>query len=423
METSTIAIDSEYFLQAFHELAAIGRDPSGQGYLRVAWTEAERQAHRWFKDKAEGLGLTVWQDEAGNSFADFVPAGVDAHQPALTIGSHLDSVPHGGTYDGGYGVTAALAAAEALMRHPRAYLRPLRVAAFTDEEGPRFGTGLLGSKAIAGALDMAHVRTAKDATGVALADAMAQYGFDLEKLPEAQRLRDRFYGYVELHIEQGPRLEQAGLPIAAVTDITGIRQISLRFSGKANHAGTTPKAERQNALRAAAETIMQFSAYVDGTENLVANPGHIEVHPNATNVVPGFVRLDWDIRSPDPELLDQAYDALIAMADRSGASFGVSLEADIFHDVPPCPLYGPWIDAIESAASRLDLASTRLVSWAGHDAGVVGRVMPSAMIFIPSRNGVSHAPDEFSTDQAMLDGVRILAETAAALLSAPAEEA
>ncbi|NMP21769.1 M20 family metallo-hydrolase [Sulfobacillus harzensis] len=417
MSQSSIRIDSTYFLTIFRQLAAIGQGSSQTGYMRVAWSEAEREAHRWFRQTAEALGLTVFQDQAGNSFADFVPPGVSDTLPRLALGSHLDSVPHGGTFDGGYGVAAALAAAKALIVESRALRRPFRIAAFTDEEGPRFGTGLLGSKAVAGLLDMDHVRVAQDRDGVALREAMAHYGFDLDALPQAERLKESFLGYLELHIEQGPRLERQGLGVAAVTDITGIRQVAVRFTGKTNHAGTTPKEERQNALRAAAETIMQFSAYVDGTDQLTANPGRIDVHPNATNVVPGFCRLDWDIRSPDATRLDEAVEALSNMAERAGASFGVAVSVETFHDVVPCPMHEPWVESIERAASRLNLASTRLVSWAGHDAGVLGRVMPAAMIFIPSQNGISHAPEEFSSDQAMLDGVRVLAETAYGLLT------
>ncbi len=416
MTRPMLHIDSDYFLTAFRELAAIGRDPSGRGYQRLAWSPAEREAHRWFRERAQQLGLIVSTDEAGNSFADFIPPHVK-DRPALAFGSHLDSVPYGGTYDGGYGVVAALSAAKTLMDSGLPFARPFRVMAFTDEEGPRFGTGLLGSKAVTGALDMEHVRSAHDQAGTTLREAMANFGCDLEKLPNAAQHLSRYFGYVELHIEQGPRLERLGIPIATVTAITGIRQVSLHFEGQANHAGTTPKPERQNALRSAAETIMQFSAYVDGTDNLVANPGRITAHPNATNVVPGSVRLDWDIRSPEPELLEQATAALISMAERAGASFGVTLTTDIFHDVPPCPLHEPWMEAIEGAASHLGLTSTRLVSWAGHDAGVMGMVMPAAMIFIPSRKGVSHAPEEYSSDDAMLDGVRVLAETAADLLT------
>ena len=329
----------------------------------------------------------------------------------------MDTVPFGGAYDGAYGVVGALAAAKALKESGLHLPRPLRVAAFTDEEGPRFGSGLFGSKAITGTLDMEHLRHAQDDQKLPLKDAMAQYGCNLEKLPAVSQSRSGFWGYLELHIEQGPRLERQQIPIATVTAITGIRQISLSFIGKANHAGTTPKAERQNALRAAAETIAHFSAYVDHRENLVANPGHIEVHPNAANVVPGEARLHWDIRSPNPALLDEAYSRLLAMAKEAGRPFQVAVEGKIFHDVPPSPLHRPWLTVIEAAAARCQLACTRLVSWAGHDAGVLGMVLPAAMIFVPSHQGLSHAPDELTADTDLLNGVAVLTETARQLLA------
>lgn len=416
MSHERLNIDADFLFQAFAELGVIGRDPGGRGYQRLAWTDAERDAHRWFRERAHGLGFEVWSDQAGNSYADFA-GGADPDLPALTIGSHLDTVPFGGAFDGGLGVVAALVAAKAIRDQGNHLKRPLRVAAFTDEEGPRFGTGLLGSKALAGALEMDLVRQARDQQDVVLQDAMAQCGYDLEKLPAVHNLLNRFYGYIELHIEQGPRLENSGIPTAAVTAITGIRQVRLDFSGKTNHAGTTPKPDRQNALRAAAESIAQFSVWVDGTDNLVANPGRITVHPNAANVVPGEARLDWDLRSPDPGLLDQAVERLAEMASDAARPFRVDVKHQVFHDVPSCPMSEAWIGAIEEAAQELHLTSTRLVSWAGHDAGVLGRVIPAAMIFVPSRAGISHAPEESSSDSAMLDGTRLLAETAFHILT------
>ncbi len=416
MDPTKIGIDQDFFLKTFAALAEIGRDPNGQGYQRLAWSRAEREAHRWFRNQSEQLGFEVWTDHAGNSFADFSPLA-DSEVPALTIGSHLDTVPYGGAFDGGLGVVAALTAAKAIRDSGVPFKRPLRVAAFTDEEGPRFGTGLLGSKAVSGALDMDLVRQAQDVDGIRLQDAMAEFGCDLESLPLVRQTLKRFYGYIELHIEQGPRLERAGLPLAAVTAVTGIRQIRLTFQGKSNHAGTTPKEDRQNTLRAAAETIAQFSAYVDATDNLVANPGRVQVHPNATNVVPGETRLDWDIRSPDPQLLDQATRKLAQLAQAASAPFHIVSEDKIFHDVPPCPLNEKWTGIIEASAKVLNLPITRLVSWAGHDAGVLGRVIPSAMIFVPSRDGISHAPEEFSSDAAMLEGTRLLTQTTLAILT------
>ena len=415
MNPNKITIDEDFFLKTFSALAGIGRDSEGRGYQRLAWSRAEREAHRWFRNQAEQLGFEVWTDHAGNSFADFSSQS-DNEMPALTVGSHLDTVPYGGAFDGGLGIVAALTAAKAVRDSKTRFKRPLRLAAFTDEEGPRFGTGLLGSKAVSGALDMNLVRQAIDAHGTPLHDAMADFGCDLESLPLVHNTLKRFYGYLELHIEQGPRLERMNLPLGAVTVITGIRQMRLTFRGKSNHAGTTPKQDRQNTLRAAAETITRFSAYVDSTDNLVTNPGRIKVHPNATNVVPGETLLDWDIRSPDPNLLDLATQKLAEIAAQASAPFHIASEHKVFHDVPPCPLNDQWIGVIEKAAEELELPITRLVSWAGHDAGVLGRVIPAAMIFVPSRDGISHAPEEFSTDAAMLEGALLLTKTTYAIL-------
>lgn len=415
MSLVPLTIDGQYLVQIFQELALIGQDPTGHGYQRLAWSNAERDAHRWFRAQAEKLGFHVWTDHAGNSFADFA-GDADASIPALAVGSHLDTVPFGGAFDGGLGVIAALAAGKAIRESGQILKRPLRLAAFTDEEGPRFGTGLLGSKALAGALEMDLIRRAHDARGVSLHDAMAACACDLESLPLVHNGLSRFAGYLELHIEQGPRLERAQISTAAVTAITGIRQIAVTFTGKTNHAGTTPKEERQNALRAAADSIVRFSAWIDETDNLVANPGKIQAHPNAANVVPGETRLEWDIRSPDPKLLDHASNKLAQCASQAAKPFNIHVDQQLFHDVPPCPLHEPWIEATERAAQSLGLSMTRLISWAGHDAGVLGRVIPAAMIFVPSQAGISHAPEEFSTHEAMIEGTRLLAQTALAIL-------
>ncbi len=415
MSSLRLGIDQAYLKDTFDQLAEIGRDPDGRGYQRLAWTEAEREAHRWFRSKAVQLGFSTWTDHAGNSFADFT-GGADPSIPALAIGSHLDTVPYGGAFDGGLGVVAALAAGKAIRESGLTLARPLRLAAFTDEEGPRFGTGLLGSKALAGALDMDLIRNARDSTNISLNSAMATSACDLESLPLVQQSLKRFAGYLELHIEQGPRLERSNTRTGAVTAVTGIRQISVYFHGKTNHAGTTPKPERKNALRAASETIVRFSDWVDQTDNLVANPGKILVHPNAANVVPGEAQIDWDMRSPDSALLDQAYAKLAEYAENAAASMSMQATHQLFHDVPPCPLFSPWIQITEQCAHELDLSITRLVSWAGHDAGVLGLVIPSAMIFVPSRDGISHAPEEFSDDAALVDGTQLLGETALSIL-------
>lgn len=415
MSSYRLLIDQAYLKETFQQLAEIGRDPGGRGYQRLAWTAAEREAHRWFRAKADQLGFPTWTDHAGNSFADFT-GDADRSVPALAIGSHLDTVPYGGAFDGGLGVVAALAVGKAIKESGLTLARTLRLAAFTDEEGPRFGTGLLGSKALAGALDMDLIRNAHDSTGIPLNKAMAASACDLESLPLVQQSLKRFAGYLELHIEQGPRLERSDIRTGAVTAVTGIRQISVCFHGKTNHAGTTPKQERKNALRAASETIVRFSDWVDQTDNLVANPGKILVHPNAANVVPGEAQVDWDIRSPDSALLDQAYAKLDEYVQDVAASTGVEVTHRLFHDVPPCPLFSPWIQITEQCAQELDISITRLVSWAGHDAGVLGLVIPTAMIFVPSQAGISHAPEEFSSDAALVDGTQLLGQTALSIL-------
>lgn len=400
-------IDAEYLRGALDELADIGYDAEHGGYYRLAWSPQERQAHQWFRDRLTALGLRVWTDGAGNSFGQWdIGDG-----PALAIGSHLDSVPSGGNYDGGLGVVAALATLKGLQDSGFRPSRPIRVAAFTDEEGPRFGTGLLGSKAVAGLLDLTHINSAQDAEGQSLSDAMAAYGFSIEALPAVKNTRPQYFGYLELHIEQGPRLEKAGLDIGVVTDITGISHLLITFSGTANHAGTTPKEERKSALVAASRFIVDFETFVLKQKDLVGNVGAVEVHPNAANVIPGETTLRIDVRSPDEKVLDAAVEWIRQRASAIQPDAAVSL----YHYVPPAHMHAPWLPVIEDAAAHFGYSSTRLVSWAGHDAGILSRVMPAAMLFVPSHAGISHAPEEWTAFDDVMHGAEVLAATTKAL--------
>lgn len=394
-------IDADYLRGALDELSRIGYDGERGGYYRLAWSRHEREAHQWFRDKLEVLGLRVWTDGAGNSFGQW-DAGEGS---ALAIGSHLDSVPSGGNYDGGLGVVAALATVKALRDNGCQPVRPIRVAAFTDEEGPRFGTGLLGSKAIAGLLDLDHIKIARDADGKTLADTMAEYGFSVTDLHAVKDTRPDFFGYIELHIEQGPRLEKDGLDIGVVTDITGIAHLVVNFPGVANHAGTTPKEDRQSALVAASRFIVSLEDFIANRPQLVGNVGAIEVHPNAVNVIPAMTVLRIDLRSPQEQELEAAVDWVRKRARIVNQAATVSL----YHYVPPAHMHAPWLPILERETDRLGYSHTRLVSWAGHDAGILSSVMPAAMLFVPSHAGISHAPEEWTAFDDVLQGTEVLA--------------
>lgn len=326
-------IDADYLRGALEELSRIGYDAERGGYYRLAWSRHEREAHQWFRDKLEALGLRVWTDGAGNSFGQW-DAGEGS---ALAIGSHLDSVPSGGNYDGGLGVVSALATVKALRDNGCQPVRPIRVAAFTDEEGPR--------------------------------------------------------------------LEKDGLDIGVVTDITGIAHLVVSFPGVANHAGTTPKEDRHSALVAASRFIVSLEDFIANRPQLVGNVGAIEVHPNAVNVIPAMTVLRIDLRSPQEQELEAAVDWVRKHARIVNHAVTVSL----YHYVPPAPMHAPWLPIIEREADRLGYSHTRLVSWAGHAAGILSSVMPAAMLFVPSRAGISHAPEEWAAFDDVLQGAEVLA--------------
>ncbi len=397
-------IDSHYLQGALEELGHIGSRADQRGYYRLAWSPDERHAHSWFRDRLKALGLRVWTDGAGNSFGQWdIGEG-----PALAIGSHLDSVPSGGNYDGGLGVLSALAAIKALQDSGFRPTRPIRITAFTDEEGPRFGTGLLGSKAVAGLLDFDQCKNAHDDKGRSLAEAMAEYGFSIDNLPSVKATLPDFYGYLELHIEQGPRLENSGVDIGVVTDITGIAQILVTFFGVANHAGTTPKEDRHSALLAASRFILALEDFIAQEPQIVGNVGSIEVSPNAANVIPSQAKLRIDVRSPNEHALYRA----VAWIREHAALRDPDATVSVYHQVSPAHMHTAWLPVIENAAEGLGFSHTRLVSWAGHDAGILAHVIPAAMLFVPSHRGISHAPEEWTAFDDVLQGAEVLAETA-----------
>jgi allantoate deiminase len=385
-------------------LGRIGALPGeGGGLWRAPFTPAEGQAVTQVRAWMEAGGLLTRRDPAGNLFGR--RPGGDPLAPAVLVGSHLDTVRGGGAYDGALGVLAAM---EAIRGLPE--LRaPVEVVAFTNEEGNRY-PGLFGSRAFAGEVPAAELDV-RDADGVALRDAMTGAGLDPAALPECVPPAGRYAAFLELHIEQGPVLERAALPVGIVTDIVGLRQASVHLRGRPDHAGTTPMAERADALRAAAIALADAGAAAERLgPPAVLTCGRIAVSPGSPNVVPGEVTLTLDMRDADSArlglLAGSAREAFATAAERCG----VALEWEARVGLPPTPMAAHLCGILEDAAAALGLASRRMVSGAGHDAMVVARVMPAAMVFVPCRGGRSHAPEEYASPEACANGAAVLRE-------------
>jgi hydantoinase/carbamoylase family amidase len=285
-----------------------------------------------------------------------------------------------------------------------------------DEEGSRFKTGMLGSKAFAGE-DLSDLRERRDAEGVSLAEAMRSLGFDFDRLAQAKAV-GRIGAYLELHIEQGPRLERAGIDVGVVTAIVGLAGYRVRLTGAANHAGTTPMEDRRDALAGAARAILALRDAARSRDGMTANVGVVSVEPGGFNVVPGVCEFTVDVRAPTWEGV--AWNARFVRETLAAiaAEERLSLDLEESHTLAPVMLDPGLVDTLERAAVLEGASSMRLVSGAGHDAMVLGRHVPAAMLFVPSRGGISHSPDEHTEDAACELGARVLARALELLVAA-----
>jgi hydantoinase/carbamoylase family amidase len=384
--------------------AQIGAD--GGGVSRFAWTPELAQVNDWFVGKLEELGLEAEVDPAGNVLGRW-NAG---EGKAVLVGSHLDTVPRGGRYDGALGVLAALDVVRRLKAEGVEPARPLWVVSFNDEEGSRFQTGMLGSRAFCGELDLDDWRH----RGVA--DAMAGAGFDFERLPEARGI-DEVGAYLELHIEQGPVLERSGEDLGIVTAITGLLGFRAKLTGAANHAGTTPMDVRRDALAGAARIVLELREEARGRDDMTANVGKLEVGPGGFNVIPGLAELTIDVRSPTAEGFERAEAFVRDTVARVAAGEELGVEIWPTHRKPPVALDEGLQDALVQAAVAEGACYRRMPSGAGHDAMVLAHHVPAAMLFVPSRAGISHSPDEYTRPEECELGARVLARAVRALVA------
>jgi allantoate deiminase len=384
--------------------ARIGADDGG--VTRFAWSPELAQANAWLIERLAELGLEAELDPAGNVLGRW-QAGEGT---AVLVGSHLDTVPRGGRYDGALGVLAALEVVRRLRADGVEPRRPLWVVSFNDEEGGRFQTGMLGSRAFAGELALGDWRR----RGVA--EAMAAAGFDFERLPEARAI-DRVGAYLELHIEQGPLLERQGVDIGIVTAISGLLGFRARLLGEANHAGTTPMELRRDALAGAARAVLALREEARARDDMTANVGMIRAEPGGFNVVPGLVEFTIDVRSPTEAGYARVERVVQETLERIAVEEELRLEIAETHRKPPTPLDPDLQDLGERAAREEGATTRRMPSGAGHDAMVLARHVPAGMLFVPSRGGISHSPEEFTAWEQCELGARVLTRAVRALVA------
>lgn len=373
---------------------------SSHGLERIHLTPEHAQANALVSRWMAGAGLTPWQDPAGNQWGRW--EGRTPGLPALVLGSHLDTVPDAGSYDGMLGVVMAIAVADRLGRKvEQGRMRPLpfalEVVGFSDEEGTRFGKALLGSQAVAGTWDDRWWEL-PDRSGTTLRQAFVEFGLDPRRIGEAARVPDSMVGYLEAHIEQGPQLETADVSLGYVTAIAGARRFQLTVLGEARHAGGTPYARRRDALVGASEAIVAVErlarASSTGSE-CIATVGRIEVHPGAVNVIPGRAGLTLDLRAATDRDRDGMWDVMRSEIERLCAARGLGLEVVETHTAPAAPC-ASWLqeavaDGIRGAG---DPAPLGLWSRAGHDAMAMAAITDIGMLFVRCHDGISHHADE-----------------------------
>jgi allantoate deiminase len=406
MERALAAVSAERIAGRIEALAAIGRDPAG-GITRLGLTAEEQAARELVRSWLAPLGYRCDQDDAGNLHCRTGDA------PSVLVGSHLDTVPRGGAYDGALGVVAAAEVAEAL--HQARIALPLHVVAWTGEEGVRFGTGLFGSAAACGLLpEGAWERP--DASGRTPLQAAAELLGRPVRPDGALLERQAVRAYLELHIEQASSLERGGHPLGVVTTIVGLYHGRVHIEGRADHAGATAMEERKDALAAAAECVLaveQVSAAAAGAA--IATVGEIEVRPGAQNVVPGSATFSLDVRSVSPDRRGDALAAILDRVQRICGRRGLGWRAEELGDAAPVPMTEEVAGALAAACERIGVAPPRLPSAAGHDAQNLAAIgVPTGMLFVRSSNG-SHNPDEHADAADAAEGARALLLACAAL--------
>jgi N-carbamoyl-L-amino-acid hydrolase len=401
-------VDAAVLRQRLEELSVFGRPAGGtfaSGVSRVAYSEADIAGRAYVAKLMAAARLQVRVDAAGNIYG--FRQGTDASAPPILFGSHIDSVPSGGNFDGDLGSLAALGVMETLDRSGIRTRHPLEMVVWSAEEGVAFGRGLAGSRIVAG--DIAPKDLEQVWSGMTRADAIRRIGGAPDRIADAVRAKGSLHGYFELHIEQGGTLEKAGIPIGVVEGIVSIQRYRATITGFANHAGTTPMAERQDALVAAGMIpIIVREVVTSRAGRQVGTVGHFEVSPNAPNVIPGSVTLTIELRDLSPDLLVKMADEIRARIASLAAGSKTAIDIASLGGNPPALAAAEMQKVIERASATTGLATTRLPSGAGHDAQMMAQLCPMGMIFVPSIRGISHSPRELTRWEDCANGANVL---------------
>lgn len=403
-----ITIDSEGLRAEIDKLALISDAPA-PAVTRILFTERDLEGRAYVKGLAEETGLAIREDALGNMFLRW--EGTEPGLPAVATGSHIDAIPFSGKYDGVVGVLGPIEAVRALKRAGYVPRRSIEVISFTAEEPTRFGIGCLGSRAMCGQLNPADLLKLKDTEGQNLDSIRTAAGYSGD-LASVQLAKGHYAAFVELHIEQGPRLEEAGLDIGVVTAIAAPATLRVRLTGDGGHAGAVLMPGRRDALLPAAEIALAVDriARESTSHDSVATTGLLQVHPGAVNSIPSEVLMEIDIRDTHQHTRDQMVKDIYAEVQRSTARRKITEESEVLNADPPATCDAGIIRAINRVADECNLSHKELVSRAYHDSLFMAQICPTAMIFVPSFKGYSHRPEEYTSPEEIANGVKVLAK-------------
>lgn len=390
------------------ELSKYNSTP-GKGLTRFSLTKADKGAREYLKNELNKLDLEIYEDAAGSLFGKM--KGTDETAPSIIIGSHFDSVKNGGNFDGPAGVVMALEIMRTLKENGVKTKYPIEFVAMIEEEGGRFGGGVFGSRAMIGNISYQDLLNYKDDEGISMAEAFTSFGFNPKKIETAKRDPKDIKAFIELHIEQGPVLETGNIDVGLVDFIVGINEFKVIIKGRPDHAGTTPMNMRQDALVAASEVITKINKFaIDAKEGTVATVGVLNVHPGAANIVPGEVQFTVDIRSRKEECI-KSVKKNIELALKSIEEQNLECRIREMLYVKPVNMSKTITDIFENESIENNFSYKRMTSGAGHDAMIMASITDVGLIFVPSKDGRSHCPEEWTDYDQLQKGIELIYNT------------
>ena len=390
-------------------LSAFNSSP-GEGLTRFSLTEADRGAREYLRVELEKLELKVYEDSAGSIFGKM--EGTDPDAPAIMIGSHFDSVKNGGNFDGPAGIVMGLEIMRVLKEKNIKTKYPIEFVGMIEEEGGRFGAGVFGSRAMAGKVKYEDLKKNKDKNGISMAEAFEAFGFDPHKIDESARKSEDLKAFIELHIEQGPVLENGKTDLGLVDFIVGISEFRVKVIGRSDHAGTTPMLLRKDALGAASELISEIGNYaIEAGQGTVATVGVLDVKPGAANIVPGEVEFTVDIRSKSVDCMAEVRAAVERKLQEVSQKRGVSFEIEDLLKVDPVIMDAEILSVLKEKAVETGFSHKVMTSGAGHDAMIMAAITPTGLVFVPSRDGRSHCPEEWTDYEDLQKGIEVICHT------------